>query len=368
MTLLTLPLSSRAVDADMDHDDLGAGLHVFRVAAPLDRAGSLAVRLGADLCTTLPEADTMVAERRALPNADTDTLESLRGLAQRVAAAQRIAQRTLERAAAAVADRMAGPGAGLAVHPSTIRERAATVEHARTELRQAGHLLEANDATDATDATDAEDLLVPPPVDPVAFEPPPPSHAAPALPRRRLFGFLRRGQREAEDTRESSDLLRSMAAATDEAFGARRASMAQSDQRILLVARRDSAAEVVRVAERAWYDLAGEGAEPSDVEAVLHRLDPQHQDAVLMAKETVSVRAASSVFDRAMGRWQASWADLDLDPPAPGEAMESVDRLIGQLTKAVVLVGAATERGLDVAKVAPTAPVVVVETVPDGTV
>ena len=47
--------------------------------------------------------------------------------------------------------------------------------------------------------------------------------------------------------------------------------------------------------------------------------------------------------------------------------MESVDRLIGRLTKAVVLVGAATERGLDVAEVAPTAPVVVIEAVPDGT-
>jgi len=343
----------------MDHDDLVAGLHVFQVTAPLDRAGRLAARLGADLCATLPEADTMVAERRALPDADADTLELLGGLARRVVAAQRIAQRTQERAVAKVADRMAGLGGGMAVHPSTIRERAATVERARTELRQASHLLEANDAVAA------EDLLVPPVDDALAFVPPT-ADAAPAPPKRRLFGFLRRDRRDTEDTQESSDLLRSMAAATDEAFGARRASMARDDQRILLVARRDSAAEVLRVAERSWYDLAGGGADPADIEAILSRLDPQHQDAALLANETVSVRAASSVFDSAMGRWQASWADLNLDAPTPGEAMESVDRLIGQITKAVVLVGEATERGLDVAEVAPTAPVVVIEAEPDG--
>ena len=336
----------------MDQDDLGAGLHVFQVAAPLDRAGSLAARLGADLCATLPEADTMVAERRALPNADSDTLESLRCLARRVAAAQRIAQRTQERAAEEVADRMAGLGGGMAVHPSTIRGRAGAVEHARTELRQAGHLLEANDVIAA------EDLLLAPLVEPVAFEPVSPP------PKRRLFGLLRGSQRDVEDTRESSDLLRSMAAATDEAFGARRASMARDDQRILLVARRDSAAELVRVAERAWYDLAGEGADPADIEAALQRLDPQHQDVALVAQATVSVRAASSVFNSAMGRWQASWADLNLDAPAPGEAMASVDRLIDQMSKAVVLVGEATERGLDVAEVAPTAPVVVIKPSP----
>ena len=89
---------------------------------------------------------------------------------------------------------------------------------------------------------------------------------------------------------------------------------------------------------------------------------------MLVAQETVSVRAASVVFDAAMGRWQAAWSNLSLKAPIPAEAVESVDRLLGQISKAVVLVGVATERGRDVAEAAPSAPVVAIEALLDASV
>lgn len=315
--------------------------------------------MGADLCATLPEVDVIVAERRALLLADSDTLDSLRDLARRVAATERIAHRTHERAAAEVADRVASVGGGLAVHPSTIRERSETVLLARSQLHQADQRLAANQVSDVTElpASSPEPDLVGAPTAPEATPP-----------KRRLFGFLRRSTEEVEDTSESTELLRSMGAATDEAFGARRALAASEDQRMLLEARRDTAAEVVRVAERAWHELAGADADPTDPDEVVRRFDPQHQSALLMAQETVSVRTASVVFDAAMGRWQAAWSDLSLEAPIPAEAVESVDRLLGQITKAVVLVGVATERRVEVAEAAPSAPVVAVEALLDASV
>ena len=343
------------VDSDVEGADLGPGLHVLKDAAPLAEAGRMASRLGADLCTTLREADDTLAGRRELPVVDSDSLESLRTLARSVAVADRIARRTQERATAEVADRMTATGTGMAVHPSTIRDRAAAVEDARATLLQADQLVEASDAVEVEDP--------PTPIAPVAPAPAPaPPPAPPPDPPSRPRGlFRRRRQPEVEDTRESSDLLRSMAAATDEAFGARRASAAREDQRALLVARRDAAAELVRVTERAWRNLAGEGVDPADVEDVIRRLDPQHQDAVLIARETVGVRTASAVLDQLMARWQASWANLGLDCPAPEEAVDFVDRLAGPITRAIVLVGDATVRGLDVAEASPSAAVVVIE-------
>ena len=80
-------------------------------------------------------------------------------------------------------------------------------------------------------------------------------------PKRRRFGLTRggRARRYEEDTSESTSLLQQVAAATDEAFGARRATEARSGLLLLLQAQRDRAEEDVRVAERSWRDLAGDG-------------------------------------------------------------------------------------------------------------
>lgn len=351
---MTVPVSSRPVATDLDTDDLTPGLHVLREVSPLERAGTLALRLRADLCVTIGEADAIAAERASLSSVDDALLSSLRVLATRLATADRIARRTHDRAVVDVSERMADRGGVVAVHPSTVRERASALEKARVELFQAEQLLEANETLEPE---------VLPPLEPVEPMPPAPdaTSAVPAKRQRRLFGFLRRNRDEVEDTRESTELLRSMAVATEEAFGARRASAAKADQRTLLLSRRDSALEIVRVAQRAWHDLAGEGADPAEVEEVVRRLDPQHENVALIAQEMASVRTASSLLDGAMASWQVAWADLGRDAPLPAAAMEGVDDLAAQTAKAVVLVGAATERGPALAEAVPAAPVVVIE-------
>jgi len=188
----------------------------------------------------------------------------------------------------------------------------------------------------------------------------------PAPRRRRFFGFGRRGRerREEEDTSESTSLLQQMAASTDEAFGARRANAVRDDQLVLFRVQRDRAQEDLRVTERAWHDLAGE-ASADDVEAVVRRFDPQHQDAVAVAQETVGVRAASTLLQRATERWEAGWRDLGLDPPESADQAE-MDRMAERLARPVVLVGEAVDRAELIAVAAPAATVVALKRTVDG--
>jgi hypothetical protein len=266
-------------------------------------------------------------------------IDALRGLAEQVAVTERIARRTADRAALEVVERMADVGMGMVVHPSTIRDRAAAVIDARAQRAQADQVLAAHDEMVA--AGEAA-----PPAPPA---PPPPPLAPIAPPRKRgLRGFLRRGQADrAEAMAASSERLRSIAASTDDVFGARRASAEREEQRALLVARTSMAIELVRVAEHAWYDLAGEGADPSTVDDVVRRLDPQHQDALLAAQEMVSVRAASTVFDQAMTRWQSAWEELGLEAPPATDAEMAITRLADGAAHAVGLLGVLADQTID---------------------
>src|SRR4051794_16139251 len=107
-----------------DLSELGPGLHVYTAIAALEHAGRLATELRADLCTTEDQAEAILAERRARPEVSAADIAELRALADRVATAERIVGETRVRAAAAVADRLAETGAGIAIHPATIRDRA----------------------------------------------------------------------------------------------------------------------------------------------------------------------------------------------------------------------------------------------------
>ncbi len=115
-------------------EDLGPGLHVMREVDPLKQAGPMATSLGADLCATLPQAEAALEERSTLPTVDPATLSALEVLARRIARAQRIAIRTRDRAVVEAEQRLAGVGSGVAVHPSTIRERASTSRTASAML------------------------------------------------------------------------------------------------------------------------------------------------------------------------------------------------------------------------------------------
>jgi hypothetical protein len=334
-------------------EPLAPGLHVYGDGDPLTKAKQLAVDFQGDLCETPEEVRALVAELRAYPPLGADEIAVVRALADRVAAARRIVEGTLDRAAAAVGERLADTGSGVAVHPSAVRDRAAAVVTARERLRQAEDRLAAAQHDDGPAAVSVEPA--PAPVEAAPEEPEPVGR------RRRWFGRGRAARRrDEEDTSESTSLLHQMAAATDEAFGARRAVEARSELLVLLQAQRDRAVEDVRVAERSWSDLAGDDP-VEDVERVVQRFDPQHQQARVLAQDSVGVRAVAPLLDRALGAWAEGWASLGQDPPNGSSDPMWVERLAERLGRPVVLVAAAVAGLEEVAAAAPTAPLLVVE-------
>src|SRR5688500_13289569 len=101
----------------------------------------MAAHMRAELCATLPQADATLAARSTLPPLDVATLTTLQVLSRRVARAERIAERTRERAVVEVGQRLTAAGSGLAIHPTAVRDRASAVEAARAELVEAERAL-----------------------------------------------------------------------------------------------------------------------------------------------------------------------------------------------------------------------------------
>lgn len=382
-------------------EDLGPGLHVMREVDPLKQAGPMATSLGADLCATLPQAEAALEERSTLPTVDPATLSALQVLARRIARAQRIAIRTRDRAVVEAEQRLAGVGSGVAVHPSTIRERATAVETARRALAQAEEALAGHDE-------ELQALRAQADADAAAAQAAAEEAARPAAHlRQRTAGPQRRRARaislvlagfglglvllaagvplyaalvpgllacvvalrylrpqpddDLADREEASSLLSQMSQSTDELFGAKRAARELEERTALLGVQRDRAREDLRVAERAWSDLAGEGVDAADVEDVVRRFDPQHEDARMLAGETVGVRTAEVVLHQFQQRWLAMWADLGAEAPPAESAEEAVRELARRVTRPVVMVGPATARATELARVAPAATIVVLD-------
>ncbi len=387
------------------YNDLGPGLHVLREAEPLKRAGAMAAQLHADLCATLPQADAALAQRASLPPIDVATLATLQVLSRRVARAERIAARTRERAVVDVSRRLTTSGSGIAVHPDTVRERAATLEAARARLVDAERAL-AEHATELADAeaaalaeassssADAE------PDEEAADAAEVPRHrragAPPHVRRSRSLGalvasfgvallllglgvalwaallfplgaslwamrYLRPRPGDTAEHEETASFLAEVSANTDDLFGARRRSQELAERTTELEVTRNRAEEDVRVAERAWQELAGADVDVADVEAVVKRFDPQHEDARLVAGETVGVRATDAVVHQFRQRWLAFWRELGMSAPEPADGERAVDDLAARVGRPIVLVGPAAVRGPDLARAAPAAPVVVLE-------
>jgi hypothetical protein len=128
---------------------------------------------------------------------------------------------------------------------------------------------------------------------------------------------------------------------------------------MLLRAQRARAEEDLRVAERAWQDLAGDDP-VEEVEAVVRRLDPQHEDSVEVARDTVGVRAAMTLLERARERWEETWRAFGFDPPASADPV-AMASMSARLTRTIVLVGGAVDNAEVLALAAPAAAVVAVE-------
>jgi hypothetical protein len=388
------------------HDQLGIGVQRLTDSEPTVRASALARELGGVLCRTSEEADAELALRSALTRAGVDGFVSLERLARRLQRVARIAARTRSRAEAEVAERLAPTGTDVAVHPTTIRERAAAVDVARAAYAAAEVELERAGAQPAGAGPEARPAGVDEPLE--SPPPPPPPFAPPTGPRRNLaVGTLLaaagltlvllglrvttlwaallptlvaalwglRYLRPPSDAdvadkaarREASSLLAEMGASTDELFGARRAGTERPGAMSLLTRGRDRALEDLRLAERAWQDVAGPEVDVAELEEVVRRLDPQHEDVRLLASEAVSVRATDGVLHNLERQWLAAWAELaalggiDVDAPTVGEAVAAVAELQERLELPVVLVGPAVACADALASAAPGAPIIVVE-------
>lgn len=386
---------------------------MLREAEPLTRAGSMAARLRADLCATLPQADTTLNQRSMLPLVDATTLATLEVLARRIARAARIALRTRERAVVDVGQRLAGAGSGLAVHPTTIRERAAAVETARAALEAAERALADHEKAEAAAARRRAEQPDGQRPDAAAESDDGTARSAgaatTALRTRRTrslgalvttFGlalvllavgtplwaallpalaaslwavrYLRPDdaavdltEDDDEDRAEVAQLLAQITTTAEAVFGPDPEQRAAQQQRSLLSAARDRAIEELRVAQRAWHELAGEDVHTDQLEAVVQRYDPQHEDARVLAAETAGVRTAEAVLHRYQQRWVAFWRELGLDAPSPEAGEAAVEELAARVSRPVVLVGPATERAAALARVAPAAPVVVLDGLAD---
>ena len=340
----------------MVDEPLALGVQVHQAADPLTLAKQLAVDLDGELCETVADAEALVADLGAFPALDEDQILVLRGLGARVAAARRIVDRTVDRAAAEVSERLAVIGSGLAIHPAAVRDRAAAVVRARDRVRQAEERLAAAEAEEEETAA-AVSVPVATPAEPTRVVTTPAGRQ-----RRRLFGARRARRRDEDDTSESTILLQQMAAATDEAFGARRAIEARHDVLALLRAQRDRAEEDVRVADRSWRDLAGDDA-VEDVEDVVQRFDPQLQEARDLAQDAVGVRAVAPLLERALAAWTAGWGSLGMAPPETVD-LAGIERAVERRGRPIVLVADAIERLDEVASAAPGIAVLVVEALP----
>jgi hypothetical protein len=332
----------------------GPGLHEVTDADPESAALDLAGLLDGELLVDPGDLEQALRareqDRRAIEPA---TLKQLRSLATELEKAERIRARTEAKVIGVLGDQLS-TGTGLAVHPAAIREAGEALVAARAAMEEVERAEQAAQqaaaAVTAPEAVTREDRPV------FDYDPGParrrgtaaviaalviaavviagglvPFYVALILPLIAVAWTLaqvRGAHHEATGSHEAASLLSDMGAATDELFGRRQA--APLGRSRALEVQRDAAIERLRVAEHQWSDLAGPGADPDDVEAVLRRRDPQLHRAEVWAAESAAVRTAAAVHRKARARWRVAWAAIDQEPPASADAGGVIDALAAE--------------------------------------
>jgi hypothetical protein len=377
----------------------GPGLHEVTEDDPDSAALNLAEALGAELAVTGEDlAEAMAGRRgqsRPVPPA---ALRDLRHLSEELAKAERIRARTEAKVIESLGDRLAA-GTGVTVHPASIREAAEAVLHARAAVAELEAIFAEQDALEAApDVEPAEAqreavedfawdaaparwrtlgyVVVAVGIAVAAIAAEVPIYLAAIVPLLALAIGMRRMQHARSEARadfEAGSHLAGMGAATDELFGRRQVTAPLVGRRRAQEVQMSAATEQLRAAERHWSDLAGPGADPADVDAVLRQRDPQLHRAEVWATQSAAVRTAAAVHRKARARWRVAWAALDRDAPAIGDAPTIIDALASEgdaptdLRPLVVTGTAASASGSlrqDLERLARWVPVIVVH--PDG--
>jgi hypothetical protein len=354
-----------------------AGRHHRRTPVPLDDAELLAGELGAEL--VLPEdAERTLGAVAAL--VDEEAGSRLRELAIELGQAERILARAEARILAAFETVTATSATGLAIHPQTLRDAASAVRAAQAAYDRAAGELETLDADDA-DAAPSEPA-------PNGFAPAHARTAAVAEPRAlpsvlqigtvaaaigvalALVGLglgplwvaplpavlavawvvasvvRGRGQPSPEDdehAKAASEHLAFVNALTDGLYSGRLPASATAIEsatarrRQLLELDRDSALERLRVAERHWHELAGDGADPAAVDALLVSRDPQRHRAGPWVREASPVRTASSFLGEIKQQWEEEWSLLGHIPPRSADAETAIGEVEADAAAVVAL-------------------------------
>lgn len=78
------------------------------------------------------------------------------------------------------------------------------------------------------------------------------------------------------------------------------------------------------VARRRWEQVAGSGADPTEVEAVIYRYDPRHRIVADLVGDHPAVRAAERVARIHRDAWVRAWCSIVGDPYEPPEDLDEL--------------------------------------------
>ena len=156
-----------------------------------------------------------------------------------------------------------------------------------------------------------------------------------------------------EGTEVASANLAAVGAMTDQLYSGRLPSSVSAIQaahqrrRHLLELERDTALERVRVAQRKWEELAGEDADPAEVEELLVRRDPQRHRAAPWVSEAASVRTATLFHETSREAWRDAWHAVGREAPSTADTdtaisqVEAEARLLVAAQQPIIAVAAA---------------------------
>ena len=343
-----------------------AGIEVVIVTDPEAAAPAIALDRGAELVADTEAAAAAVTARRTAPRApiDDERIDELRRLAGALSQAQRIRTHTEVGFRDVMVQRMAR-SSGIAVHPTSIRDAAETIQQAERDLVAADAAIEAHIASTMPTRSTATSRID----GPLEHDEHPPMFDEPTLEARRasfagvglvvssvgiglilaalgvaipvavgiaLVGVVvsivlatrlsRSLRAHSTSTPLDDEPLSDLLPDVDLDLGAAPEGTPPTPPALQLDHNRAEAR--LRSATRHWETLVGPSADPHDLEAVVRAHDPQ-VDLLAAGAISPTVRTVSAVYRRAAARWRAAWAALGYpEAPAVDRVDQEIDRLV----------------------------------------